>query len=122
MVAKFSIDAKATFSAVVDIPVAGSAEPHEFKVVFNHMKISDLRDAEKDMESKINAITTEDEDPQATLSNIYADHLLKLLSSWGAKEAMNKKNIITMMDNHPAAFNAICEKHVLELMCARRKS
>ena len=102
--AKFKLVADPTFKCKVLIPRAGQ-EDGEIELTFKHYIKDTLIELENELQNK----------PEI-------DFVMKLVSGWSLNEEFNKENMNILLNNYPAAIQAITSTYYKEMLGQREKN
>ncbi|WP_294833366.1 phage tail assembly chaperone [uncultured Gilliamella sp.] len=102
--AKFKLVADPTFKCKVLIPRAGQDEG-EIELTFKHYIRDKLVELEDELKDK----------PMI-------DFVMKLVSGWSLNEEFNKENMNILLNNYPAAIQAITSTYYKEMLGQREKN
>lgn len=102
--AKFKLVADPTFKCKVLIPRAGQ-EDGQIEVTFKHYTADELSKFDGELKDKP-----------------VIDFVMKLVSGWSLDEEFNKNNMQILLNNYPAAVQAITGTYYKEMLGQREKN
>lgn len=102
--AKFKLVADPTFKCKVLIPRPGQ-EDGQIEVTFKHYIRNELIELEDELKDKP-----------------IIDFAMKLVSGWSLDEEFNKDNMQILLNNYPAAIQAITTTYYKEMLGQREKN
>ncbi|OCG28205.1 hypothetical protein A9G11_11925 [Gilliamella sp. wkB108] len=102
--AKFKLVAEPTFKCKVSIPRPGQ-ENGQIEFTFKHYKLSDITKFEEELKDKS-----------------VAEFVMKIVTGWSLDEEFNQDNMEILLNNYPAAIQAITDIYYKEIFGQREKN
>lgn len=101
---KFKLVAEPTFKSTVFIPRPGQ-ENGQIELTFKHYKLNDITKFEDELKDKS-----------------VVEFVMKIVTDWNLEEEFNKNNIDILLNNYPAAVQAITDTYYKEIFGQREKN